>query len=132
MKTCFLCKQGSKRKLHSDGFFYHGSSRCTRYRHRPSKAEIEEATQRGHNQKVGRGRRSLVEVWDQSWLPSVECNGVKFRGRYVIGVIWASCGPVTPKQAREFARNVLKAADIAEKRIARCRVKGWERGRLSQ
>lgn len=125
---CILCQAKSPRKLHSDGFFYHGGTRCTGFRHRPSKADIAEAKLHGHNQQVGSG--AIVEVWDQSWFPSVDCEGIRFRGRYVIGVNWSAVGPVTPAQAREFARNVLKAADIAEKRIAKCKAEGWERGNL--
>lgn len=48
-----------------------------------------------------------VSMWDHDWG----------RGKsQMIAVNWAAIGPVSPRQARAFARAVLRMADRVEKR----------------
>lgn len=68
---------------------------------------------------------SLVEVWD---IANAHC------GEATIGVNWDAIGPVTPRMARAFAREVLRVADRAEKARERAKKNGWKLNplRLSQ
>ena len=43
-----------------------------------------------------------------------------------IGVNWSAVGPVTPATARRFARLVIKAADQADRKIAKAKANGFE------
>lgn len=43
-----------------------------------------------------------------------------------IGVNWAAIGPVTPSEARKFARRILRAADRVVKRRKKAREDGYK------
>ncbi len=60
---------------------------------------------------------SLVSVWDIANAHAEEAT---------IGVNWCAIGPVTPRMARAFAREVLRVADRAEKARKRAQKNGWK------
>jgi len=61
----------------------------------------------------------IVEVWDTRERDIKEKKAT-------IGVNWAAIGPVTPSEARQFAKSILKAADRAIMRRKKAREDGFK------
>ncbi len=58
---------------------------------------------------------NLCEVWNH-----------RLFDRMTIGVNWSAVGVVTPDTARRFAKQLLKAADKADKKLEVARQNGYE------